>query len=141
MSTTTNLSTLKINYLTQAQYDAALANSEINENEIYLTPDSGSGGITAETDPVFTASPAYGITANDISGWNGKSDFSGSYNDLSDKPTIPSYSNATQSQAGLMSASDKQKLDALLTITQDAQTGEVTIGTGASQNQNGEVTI
>lgn len=66
---------------------------------------------------------------------------SGSYNDLSDKPTIPSYSNATQSQAGLMSASDKQKLDALLTITQDAQTGEVTIGTGASQNQNGEVTI
>jgi hypothetical protein len=40
-----------------------------------------------------------------------------------------------------MSASDKQKLDALLVITQDAQTGEVTIGTGASQNQNGEVTI
>lgn len=66
---------------------------------------------------------------------------SGSYNDLSDKPTIPSYSNATQSQAGLMSASDKQKLDALLVITQDAQTGEVTIGTGASQDGNGEVTI
>ena len=66
---------------------------------------------------------------------------SGSYNDLSDKPTIPSYSNATQSQAGLMSASDKQKLDALLVVTQDAQTGEVTIGTGATQNQNGEVTI
>ncbi len=37
MSTTTNLDTLKINYLTQAQYDAALANDQINENEIYMT--------------------------------------------------------------------------------------------------------
>ena len=38
MSTTTNLDTLKINYLTQAQYDTALENNEINENEIYMTP-------------------------------------------------------------------------------------------------------
>lgn len=38
MSTTTDLSTLKINYLTQAQYDTALANDEINENELYMTP-------------------------------------------------------------------------------------------------------
>lgn len=30
------------------------------------------------------------ITSNDISNWNNKSDFSGSYNDLSNKPTIPS---------------------------------------------------
>ena len=29
------------------------------------------------------------ITAFDISAWNAKSDFSGSYNDLTDKPTIP----------------------------------------------------
>jgi hypothetical protein len=42
-----------------------------------------------ETDPIFTASPAHGITANDITNWNNKSDFSGSYNDLTDKPTIP----------------------------------------------------
>ncbi len=39
MSTTTDLSTLIINYLTQSQYDTALANGEINENELYLTPD------------------------------------------------------------------------------------------------------
>ena len=38
MSTTTNVSTLKINYLTQEQYDTALSNNQINENEIYLTP-------------------------------------------------------------------------------------------------------
>lgn len=30
------------------------------------------------------------ITAIDIAAWNAKSDFSGSYNDLTDKPTIPS---------------------------------------------------
>ena len=42
-----------------------------------------------ETDPVFSSSPAAGITANDIGAWNNKSDFSGSYNDLTNKPTIP----------------------------------------------------
>lgn len=35
--TTTNLSTLKINYLTQEQYDDALENGQINEHELYLT--------------------------------------------------------------------------------------------------------
>lgn len=43
-----------------------------------------------ETDPVFSASAAAGITSNDINNWDAKSDFSGSYFDLSDKPTIPS---------------------------------------------------
>lgn len=39
-----------------------------------------------ETDPVFTASAAHGITSSDITAWNNKSDFSGSYNDLTDVP-------------------------------------------------------
>lgn len=38
MSTTTDLSTLKINYLTQAQYDEALEAGTINADEIYMTP-------------------------------------------------------------------------------------------------------
>ena len=33
----TNLDSLNINYLTQSQYDTALANGEIEEDEIYLT--------------------------------------------------------------------------------------------------------
>lgn len=42
MATTTSVAPLKINYLTKAQYDEALANNQINENEIYFTqiPDS-----------------------------------------------------------------------------------------------------
>lgn len=37
MSTTRDLTTLNINYLTQAQYDAALENNQINQDEIYCT--------------------------------------------------------------------------------------------------------
>ena len=38
----------------------------------YNIVDKISGYITVETDPVFTASPAYGISASDIAAWNGK---------------------------------------------------------------------
>lgn len=47
------------------------------------------GALTAESDPIFSASPAAGITSQDITNWDNKSDFSGSYNDLTNKPTIP----------------------------------------------------
>ena len=47
-----------------------------------------SGGIV-EVDPIFRNSPAYTITYNDINIWNHKSNFSGNYNDLTNKPTIP----------------------------------------------------
>ena len=47
-----------------------------------------SGGIV-EVDPIFIKSPAYTITYNDINIWNHKSNFSGNYNDLTNKPTIP----------------------------------------------------
>ena len=62
-------------------------------NETIMVQESedsgGGGGTVTETDPVFTASPAHSITAGDISFWDNKSNFSGSYNDLTDKPTIP----------------------------------------------------
>lgn len=47
------------------------------------------GALTAESDPIFSASPAAGITSQDITSWDNKSDFSGSYNDLTNKPSIP----------------------------------------------------
>lgn len=49
MSTTTNLDSLIINYLTQAQYDTALANNQINANELYLTPMEGNSSVTLIT--------------------------------------------------------------------------------------------
>ena len=65
--------------------------STIPTNTSDLNNDSGF--ISSETDPVFTASAAHAITSNDITNWNNKSDFSGSYNDLTNKPIIPSNSN------------------------------------------------
>ena len=53
-----------------------------------LTNDSGFITSYTETDPVFSASAAATITSADITAWNGKSTFSGSYNDLTDKPTL-----------------------------------------------------
>ena len=58
MPTTTNLNTLKINYLTQAQYDAALTNEQINENEIYLTP-----SLEADSTPIGAVQAYAGSTA------------------------------------------------------------------------------
>lgn len=49
-----------------------------------------SEGISVETDPLFSASASASITNEDISNWNNKSEFSGSYNDLTNKPAIPS---------------------------------------------------
>lgn len=58
----------------------------------------GGGGITVETDPIFSSSPAASITEEKKTEWDNKMDkvtlatvaTSGSYNDLSNKPTIPS---------------------------------------------------
>lgn len=72
-----------------------------------LTNDSGF--LTSETDPVFSASAAAGITSSDISSWNNKSDFSGSYNDLTDKPTIPTVPtnvSAFTNDAGYLTLAD-----------------------------------
>lgn len=54
-----------------------------------LTNDSGYITTYTETDPVYLASAASTITTEDITSWNNKSDFSGSYTDLTDKPLIP----------------------------------------------------
>lgn len=63
----------------------------------------GGGGIDAETDPIFTASPAYNITSQTISTWNNKSDFSGSYSDLTNKPSIPEATSTTPQMDGTAS--------------------------------------
>lgn len=51
--------------------------------------DNDSGFLTSESDPVFSASAAATITSQDITDWDNKSDFSGNYNDLTNKPAIP----------------------------------------------------
>lgn len=45
--------------------------------------------LQQESEPAFNASASKDITSQDITNWNNKSDFSGNYNDLTNKPTIP----------------------------------------------------
>lgn len=50
-NTVTNLTTLKINYLTAEQYAAAIAGGQINENELYMTPAvAGATNVTIDAD-------------------------------------------------------------------------------------------
>lgn len=52
MATTTDVSPLKINYLTQSQYNTALANNQINANELYLTPADDTVNISIATNSI-----------------------------------------------------------------------------------------
>ena len=54
----------------------------------------GKGYLTEETEPAFNASAAKEITSQNITDWNNKSNFSGDYNDLTNKPeNVSSFNN------------------------------------------------
>lgn len=67
-----------------------------------FTNDAGYLTSYTETDPVFNASPAAGITTEDIDTWDAKSDFSGEYDDLYNKPTIPSKTSDLTNDSGFI---------------------------------------
>lgn len=56
--------------------------------------------LKTESDPIFQASAASGITAANILAWNNKSDFSGSYNDLTNKPTFKTVTGQSVTGSG-----------------------------------------
>lgn len=58
---TTNLQELLINYLTQAQYDNALATGTIDENQLYFISDklSGTNIITSVSQPLEQSAGDY----------------------------------------------------------------------------------
>ena len=58
--------------------------------------------LQTELEPSFNASASKNITSEDITNWNNKSEFSGSYNDLTNKPTIPSDTSDLTNGAGFI---------------------------------------
>ena len=62
--TTTELETLKINYLTQEMYEDALENDEINSNELYISSDTPNYVIDINWSSLFASST---VTPNSIS--------------------------------------------------------------------------
>lgn len=77
------------NKVINSALNAKANSSDIPTKTSDLTNDSGFITGYTETDPIFSASAAAGITSANITTWNNKSDFSGNYNDLTNKPTIP----------------------------------------------------
>lgn len=73
--------------------------------------------LTSETDPVFVASASYGITSSDITNWNNKSDFSGSYNDLTDTPTIPTKVSDLNNDSGFITGINSSDVTTALGYT------------------------
>lgn len=89
------------NYYNKTQIDSIFAlKSNIPTKTSQLTNDSHY--ISAESDPVFKASPAAKITDTDISSWNNKGSFSGDYNDLTNKPTIPTAVSQLTNDSGYL---------------------------------------
>ena len=92
------------NKVINSALNAKADSSDIPTKTSDLTNDSGFITGYAETDPIFSASIASGITSADISAWNGKSNFSGSYNDLTNKPTIPSKTSQLTNDSGYITS-------------------------------------
>jgi hypothetical protein len=66
----------------------------VNWNKAYNWGNHATQGYIksyTETDPLFVVSAAKAITANDISIWNAKSNFSGKYGDLTGLPNLSSF--------------------------------------------------
>ena len=68
--------------------------------------DAAVSGKTNQSDfSAHTANTTMHITAAERTAWNAKSDFSGSYNDLTDKPTIPTSVSQLTNDAGYITSS------------------------------------
>lgn len=92
----------------------------------------GGGGPIVEEDPIFSASPASTITAEDIQEWNEKSDFSGDYEELTNKPDLSEFATTDD-------LDDKQdKLTAGANITIENNVISATGGGGGTTYTAGE---
>ena len=90
---TNTINGITINKITKSQYDTEVAN----------------GNITSEmqTNEVFIFTDDQHVSAAEKANWNNKSDFSGNYADLTNKPTIPtvpSNVSAFTNDAGYLTA-------------------------------------
>ena len=71
---------------------ATAGGSGITSGQVQTMIDKSISGKTNQSDfTAHTANTTVHVTANEKSTWNAKSDFSGDYNDLTNKPTIPNY--------------------------------------------------
>ena len=126
--------------------DATATQTALNAKQDALTAGDNvsiarvNGVLTfSATDTTYSAGTGLSLSGTTFSNSapNVKSDWNaaaGSDAEILNKPTIPSYSNATASASGLMSAADKTKLDGqgvVLWESSNANGDTITIGTGS----------
>ncbi|MBR6355165.1 MAG: hypothetical protein IKS01_05220 [Paludibacteraceae bacterium] len=109
---TTDLDTLVINYLTQAQYESAKSGGTIDPDQIYLTPAQGTGVTDVEVDGSSVVTG--GVAEVDLSG---KADVSHTHtkSQITDFPTIPTITDTYSgtSSDGMSGKAVKSAIDAL----------------------------
>ena len=75
---------------------ATAGSSGITSGQVQTMIDKSISGKTNQSDfTAHTANTTVHVTAAEKNTWNAKSDFSGNYNDLTNKPTIPNYTAGT----------------------------------------------
>lgn len=128
MSTTTNLDKLKINYLTQEQYDTASENSQINENELYFTP-----GEDEESTMEEIATLVEDIVPNNVSEFNNDANYATTTQVDAVKVLqidVPSFSSLPQTVTNSAITADHVVVNSVLG-TPSAQTSVWTVTTTA----------
>ena len=127
-----NLSTVSGAVETVKQEIITISGDSYSKSEVD-TKLSNKADLSAFT--AHTADSTVHVTAQDKTNWNNKSDFSGSYNDLTDKPTIPSLDGyATQAWVSGFTY-DKSEVDA----SQLAQDNKISAISGDVITLSGEV--
>ena len=121
------ISSTNNNHTVSEEWIEMVDSSDIPTKVSDLTNDSGF--LTTETDPVFSASAASGITSSDITNWNNKSDFSGDYDDLTNKPTIPTKTSDLTNDSNFAVTNANNNFSTAQKINGNLQTtGTLTVG-------------
>lgn len=79
--------------------------SDFTNDAGYITSDDISGKTNQSDFTAHTANTTVHVSAEQIAAWNAKSDFSGSYDDLTDKPTIPTSASQLTNDTGYITSS------------------------------------
>ena len=142
------------NYYTKAQTDTALATKQATlvsgtniktiNNESIL----GSGNIELATQSDFethTGDTAIHVTSAEKTAWNNKSNFSGSYNDLTNKPTIPTTTSELTNDSNFVTTATTTPINNTLTAhtadtTIHVTSAEKTAWNGAATNASNAIT-
>ena len=98
MSTTTDLSTLVINYLTEAQYEAAVSGGTIDPDQLYLTPETNIPVTDVEVDGSSVVSGGVAeitlpTVPTNVSAFTNDAGYLTSYTETD--PTVPSWAKAS----------------------------------------------